>query len=59
MLMLCQIDNVVNQEVVAAFLHKMNIRFDVASNGKEVIQKWQSGVFHIILVTFGVSSPSP
>jgi osomolarity two-component system response regulator SSK1 len=57
--MLFQIDNVVNQKLMAAFLHKMNIKFDVAGNGEEAIQKWQSGVFHLILVILLVSSPPP
>jgi osomolarity two-component system response regulator SSK1 len=57
--MLSQIDNVVNQKLMAAFLHRMNIKFDVASNGEEAIQKWQTGVFHLILVTSLVFSPPP
>jgi osomolarity two-component system response regulator SSK1 len=31
-------------------MKKKKIKYDVASNGQEAVQKWKSGGFHLILV---------
>jgi osomolarity two-component system response regulator SSK1 len=33
-------------------MKKHKINFSVASNGKEAVDKWKSGGFHLILVSF-------
>ena len=43
-------DNPINQNILSTFMKKKKIKFDVAKNGEEAVQKWRSGVFHLILV---------
>lgn len=31
-------------------MKKKKIKYDVAKNGEEAVQKWRSGTFHLILV---------
>lgn len=31
-------------------MKKKKIKYDVAKNGEEAVQKWRSGGFHLILV---------
>ena len=31
-------------------MRKKRIKYDVAKNGEEAVQKWKSGGFHLILV---------
>jgi osomolarity two-component system response regulator SSK1 len=31
-------------------MKKKKIKYDVAKNGQEAVQKWKSGGFHLILV---------
>ena len=31
-------------------MKKKKIKYDVAGNGQEAVQKWKSGGFHLILV---------
>jgi hypothetical protein len=37
-------------------MRKKKIKYDVAKNGEEAVEKWRSGRFHLILVGFG---PTP
>ena len=32
-------------------MRKKKIKYDVAKNGEEAVQKWRSGTFHLILVS--------
>ncbi|CAO3617113.1 unnamed protein product [Mucor fragilis] len=43
-------DNIINQAILSAWMKKHKIKFSVASNGKEAVDKWKSGGFHLILV---------
>ena len=43
-------DNPINQTILSTFMKKKKIKYDVAKNGEEAVQKWKSGGFHLILV---------
>lgn len=43
-------DNVINQKILEKFLRKRKIRSATAKNGKEAIEKWQKGGFHLVLM---------
>lgn len=43
-------DNPINQTILSTFMKKKKIKYDVARNGQEAVQKWKSGGFHLILV---------
>src|ERR1700683_3294666 len=43
-------DNSINQTILSTFMKKKKIKYDVAKNGKEAVEKWWTGGFHIVLV---------
>ncbi|KAK7471131.1 Two-component response regulator SSK1p, variant 2 [Stygiomarasmius scandens] len=43
-------DNPINRTILSTFMKKKRIKFDVAQNGKQAVEKWQSGEFHLILM---------
>lgn len=43
-------DNPINQTILTTFMKKKKIKYDVAKNGEEAVQKWRSGTFHLILM---------
>ncbi|KAK1235142.1 Two-component response regulator SSK1p [Marasmius sp. AFHP31] len=43
-------DNPINRTILSTFMKKKKIKFDVASNGKEAVEKWRTGEFHLILM---------
>jgi CheY-like chemotaxis protein len=43
-------DNPINQTILSTFMKKKKIKYDVAKNGEEAVQKWRTGGFHLILV---------
>nr|QDK64583.1 SSK1p [Ganoderma lucidum] len=43
-------DNPINQTILSTFMKKKKIKYDVAKNGEEAVQKWTSGSFHLILM---------
>ncbi|KAF7331679.1 hypothetical protein MKEN_00047600 [Mycena kentingensis (nom. inval.)] len=43
-------DNVVNQMQLAGFMRKKKIKFQLANNGVEAIEKWKTGNFDLILM---------
>jgi osomolarity two-component system response regulator SSK1 len=43
-------DNPINQTIFSTFMKKKRIKYDVAKNGEEAVQKWRTGRFHFILV---------
>jgi len=45
-------DNPINQTILSTFMKKKKIKYDVAKNGEEAVQKWRTGGFHLILVRF-------
>jgi osomolarity two-component system, response regulator SSK1 len=49
------LDNPINQTILSTFMKKKKIKYDVASNGAEAVEKWRTGEFHLILVSGYVS----
>jgi osomolarity two-component system response regulator SSK1 len=43
-------DNPINQTILSTFMKKKKIKYDVAKNGEEAVQKWRTGGFHLILM---------
>lgn len=43
-------DNVINQKILEAFMKRKHIRCEVAKNGKEAVEKWRRGGFHLVLM---------
>ncbi|KAJ4472035.1 hypothetical protein J3R30DRAFT_3340563 [Lentinula aciculospora] len=43
-------DNPINRTILSTFMKKNRIKYDVASNGKEAVEKWKTGAFHLILM---------
>ncbi|KAJ6567357.1 hypothetical protein DFH09DRAFT_1471492 [Mycena vulgaris] len=43
-------DNVVNQMQLAGFMRKKKLKFQVANNGLEAVNKWKTGNFDLILM---------
>ncbi|KAK9466860.1 hypothetical protein V1512DRAFT_262517 [Lipomyces arxii] len=43
-------DNIINQKILEAFMRKRQIRSGVAKNGKEAIEKWREGGYHLVLM---------
>ncbi|GBE79350.1 hypothetical protein SCP_0205480 [Sparassis crispa] len=43
-------DNPINQTILSTFMTRKGIKYDVAKNGEEAVQKWRSGGFHLILM---------
>jgi osomolarity two-component system response regulator SSK1 len=43
-------DNPINQTILSTFMKKKKIKYDVAKNGQEAVNKWRTGGFHLILV---------
>ncbi|KIY45140.1 hypothetical protein FISHEDRAFT_61316 [Fistulina hepatica ATCC 64428] len=43
-------DNYINQTIVSTFMKKKGINSDTAKNGREAVEKWQNGSFHLILM---------
>ena len=44
------VDNPINQTILSTFMKKKKIKYDVATNGAEAVEKWKTGGFHLILV---------
>ena len=49
------VDNPINQTILSTFMKRKKIKYDLASNGQEAVQKWRTGGFHLILVRFTAS----
>ncbi|KAJ7499397.1 hypothetical protein FB451DRAFT_1015007 [Mycena latifolia] len=43
-------DNVVNQMQLAGFMRKKKLKYEVANNGLEAVNKWKTGNFDLILM---------
>lgn len=43
-------DNPINQTILATFMRKRNISYSVANDGREALQKWKDGSFHLVLM---------
>jgi osomolarity two-component system response regulator SSK1 len=40
----------INQAILSTWMKKHNIKFEVACDGKQALEKWKQGGFHLILV---------
>ncbi|KAI7870623.1 hypothetical protein BDF14DRAFT_1771841 [Spinellus fusiger] len=43
-------DNMINQVILSTWMKRHSIKYEVASNGKEAVEKWQKGGFHLVLM---------
>ncbi|KAG0170153.1 ssk1 response regulator receiver [Apophysomyces sp. BC1015] len=43
-------DNSINQVILSTWMKKHKIKFEVASDGKEAVDKWEGGGFHLVLM---------
>ncbi|KAI8378051.1 uncharacterized protein BYT42DRAFT_614678 [Radiomyces spectabilis] len=43
-------DNMINQAILSTWMKKHKIKFSVASNGQEAVEKWKGGGFHLVLM---------
>ncbi|KAK9464194.1 uncharacterized protein V1516DRAFT_669828 [Lipomyces oligophaga] len=43
-------DNIINQKILETFMRRRKIRCNVAKNGKEAIEKWREGGYHLVLM---------
>jgi hypothetical protein len=48
-------DNIINAQILEAFFRKRKLKHATAVNGKEAVEKWRQGGWHLVLVP----SPSP
>lgn len=46
-------DNIINAQILEAFFRKRKLKYATAVNGKEAVEKWRQGGWHLVLV------PSP
>lgn len=42
----------INQAILSTWMKKHKINFSVACDGKEAVEKWKGGGFHLILVSY-------
>ncbi|KAK7202389.1 hypothetical protein BZA70DRAFT_286057 [Myxozyma melibiosi] len=43
-------DNIINQRILETFMRRRRIRSNVAKNGKEAVEKWREGGYHLVLM---------
>ncbi|RPB05227.1 hypothetical protein L873DRAFT_1663860 [Choiromyces venosus 120613-1] len=43
-------DNVINLKLLEAFMKRLKVRWQSAMNGKEAVDKWRAGGFHLVLM---------
>ncbi|KAL9044981.1 MAG: hypothetical protein Q9214_001923, partial [Letrouitia sp. 1 TL-2023] len=43
-------DNIINLRLLEAFMKRLKVRWHTAMNGREAIQKWRQGGFHLVLM---------
>ncbi|KAF1999023.1 hypothetical protein P154DRAFT_523635 [Amniculicola lignicola CBS 123094] len=43
-------DNIINLRVLGAFMQRLKVRWQRAMNGKEAVDKWRAGGFHLVLM---------
>lgn len=46
-----RLDNPINRTILSTFMKKKKVKYDVAKNGEEAVEKWRSGNFQLILVS--------
>ncbi|TIA87758.1 hypothetical protein E3P99_02982 [Wallemia hederae] len=43
-------DNPINQTILKKFMTRRDVKYDIALNGEEAVEKWRTGNFHLILM---------
>ena len=43
-------DNIINLKLLEAFMKRLKVRWHTAMNGREAVQKWRNGGFHLVLM---------
>ncbi|GAA5920019.1 hypothetical protein JCM1841_000381 [Sporobolomyces salmonicolor] len=43
-------DNPINQTILSMFMKKQGIKFEVAKDGEQAVEKWQKGNYHLVLM---------
>ncbi|KAM3087160.1 Two-component response regulator SSK1p, variant 2 [Clarireedia jacksonii] len=43
-------DNIINLKLLEAFVKRLKVRWQTAMNGREAVQKWRGGGFHLVLM---------
>ncbi|ORY90486.1 hypothetical protein BCR43DRAFT_499381 [Syncephalastrum racemosum] len=43
-------DNMINQAILSTWMKKHKIKYSVASNGQEAVERWKGGGFHLVLM---------
>lgn len=43
-------DNIINLRLLEAFMKRLKVRWQSAMNGREAVEKWRSGGFHLVLM---------
>ena len=52
-------DNPINQTILSTFMKRKGIRYAVAKDGQEAVDKWKAGAFHLVLVSAFFCSAEP
>lgn len=42
----------INQAILSTWMKKHKIKYSVASNGQEAVERWKGGGFHLVLVSY-------
>ncbi|KAF7959674.1 hypothetical protein EAE96_001288 [Botrytis aclada] len=43
-------DNIINLKLLEAFMKRLKVRWQTAMNGREAVNKWRGGGFHLVLM---------
>jgi osomolarity two-component system response regulator SSK1 len=43
-------DNIINLRLLEAFVKRLKVRWQTAMNGREAVNKWRAGGFHLVLM---------
>jgi osomolarity two-component system, response regulator SSK1 len=43
-------DNIINAQILEAFFRKRKLKYATAVNGKQAVEKWRQGGWHLVLV---------
>lgn len=43
-------DNIINLKLLEAFMKRLKVRWQAAMNGREAVNKWRAGGFHLVLM---------
>ncbi|KAI2464758.1 CheY-like protein [Annulohypoxylon bovei var. microspora] len=43
-------DNIINLKLLEAFVKRLKVRWQTAMNGREAVNKWRAGGFHLVLM---------